>query len=253
MENANLHIADSRQVYISNRLFSYQNVKYSGVGVKPFLVFIFGPPGSGKSTQADLVAREFNAVHFNTGEVLFRFLNDPQNAGNPKVEEERKRHSSGELNDPIFVTKIVIDEVERLHREGKSVVFSGSPRLRLEAEAELPKFQEWYPGRIFAAVIAVSELTSIQRNSSRRICRGCEEVTMAGANEEACTACGGTLTVRPDDAPLVIKKRLQIYHDRVQPTLEYFSAMGLPIMPIDGEPAPALVFESLKAELAKRL
>lgn len=220
---------------------------------KPFLLFIFGPPGSGKSTQAELVAREFNAVHFNTGEVLFQFLNDPKNAGNPKVEEERKRQSIGELNDPVWVTNIVIQEVERLRREGKSVVFSGSPRLRLEAQVELPRFQEWYPSRIFAAVIRVSEEASIQRNSRRRICKGCEGVSTMIVDEAACKKCGGELIVRPDDDPAVIKKRLQIYHDRVEPTLEYFSSIGLPVIPIDGEPAPLIVFESLKAELAKRL
>lgn len=220
---------------------------------KPFLLFIFGPPGSGKSTQAELVAREFNAVHFNTGEVLFQFLNDPKNAGDPKVEEERKRQSAGELNDPVWVTTIVIQEVERLHREGKSVVFSGSPRLRLEAEVELPRFKEWYPGRIYAAVIQVSEATSIQRNSQRRVCKGCEGVSTMIVDEAACRKCGGALIVRPDDDPEVIKKRLMIYKDRVEPTLEYFSTIGLPIIPIDGEPAPALVFESLKAELLKHL
>lgn len=221
--------------------------------VRPFLVFIFGPPGSGKSTQADLVARAFNAVHFNTGEILFRFLNDPQNAGDPKVEEEKKRQAIGELNDPIWVTKIVLHEVGRLHAEGKSVVFSGSPRLKLEAEVELPAFQEWYPGRIFVAVIQVSEAASIRRNSIRRICKGCEGISTANLDEAACAKCGGELITRPDDDPEVIKKRLVIYHDRIQPTLDYFSSLGLPVIPIDGEPAPALVFESLKAELAKRL
>lgn len=221
--------------------------------VTPFLVFIFGPPGSGKSTQAEMVARTFGAVHFNTGEVLFRFLNDPKNAGNPKVDEERKRQAAGELNDPVWVTKIVIGEVQRLHGEGKSIVFSGSPRLRLEAEVELPKFQEWYPGRIYAAVIQVSEETSIQRNSQRRICKGCEGISTAAADEEACKKCGGELIVRPDDDPEVIKKRLMIYHDRIQPTLEYFSAIGLPTIKIDGEPAPLVVFESLKAELSRYL
>ncbi|MBI2096780.1 MAG: nucleoside monophosphate kinase, partial [Candidatus Sungbacteria bacterium] len=55
--------------------------------MKPFVIFLFGPPGSGKSTQAALIAKEFGAVHVDTGDLLRVILDDPARQHDPKIQE----------------------------------------------------------------------------------------------------------------------------------------------------------------------
>lgn len=220
---------------------------------RPFLLFIFGPPGSGKSTQAELVAREFGATHFNTGEVLRSIFHDPIRANDPKVAEEKKKHEEvGQLNDSAWVKDIVLSEVAKLRAENKSVVFSGSPRTIFEAEAELPKFRELYGKRIFLCVLRIHEETTIYRNSRRRICSSCGKVftwSPQSSKMMICDVCGGGLATRADDAPQIIKKRLQVYRQLTLPILKFLESEGVKSLTIDGELPPKTVFQSLKEKL----
>ena len=43
------------------------------------VVVIYGPPGSGKGTQANLLAWTKNFIHFDTGKFLVQVVNDPDN------------------------------------------------------------------------------------------------------------------------------------------------------------------------------
>ncbi|KKW21519.1 MAG: Adenylate kinase [Parcubacteria group bacterium GW2011_GWA1_51_12] len=144
--------------------------------MKPFLVLIFGPPGSGKSTQAENVAKKFDAVHVDTGELLRRILHDPARQHDPKIREERIKHETdGQLNDSLWVGGIVNDELRKLATDGKSVASSGFPRTIFEAEIELPVMRELFRERIFAFILRVGEETSLFRNSRRRICTKCHK------------------------------------------------------------------------------
>lgn len=224
--------------------------------MKPFIVFVFGPPGSGKSTQADFVAREYSAVHFNTGETLRSILHDPKNAYDPKIQAEREVQDSGRLNDPTWVREIVVAEVEKLKSAGKSIVFSGSPRTLIEADFELPKFQEWFPGRIFLVVLKIEEVTTIFRNSHRKVCISCGKIIPWNLESQkfvACPYCGGGLNTRPDDEPDVIRHRLQIYRTQIAPVIHYCAAHGVPSIEIDGEGTPDEVSQLIKGELDKVL
>lgn len=222
----------------------------------PFILFIFGPPGSGKSTQADFVARTYHAVHFNSGEVLREILHDPRHLSDPKIQAEREVHDSGRLNDPLWVREIVVRETEKLHLSQKSVVFSGCPRTLVEIDFELPYFSQWYGKRVFLVILEIAEATTIFRNSHRKICERCGTIIPWNLESQkylVCPKCGGGLITRPDDEPDVILKRLQIYRQQSLPIVHYLEARGITVVRINGEGTPDEVSALIKTELDKIL
>ena len=225
--------------------------------MKPFLVLIFGPPGSGKSTQAENVAKKFGAVHVDTGELLRRILHDPAQQHDPKIQEERVKHETdGQLNDSLWVGGIVNDELRKLAADGKSVSSSGFPRTIFEAEIELPVMRGLFGERIFAFILRVGEETSLFRNSRRRICTKCHKPHLWSEetkNIEFCAGCGADLTTRLDDKPDVIKKRLDVYKKRTLPIFNYLESNGLKLAEVDGELAPEAVFTSIQSKLSESL
>lgn len=214
----------------------------------PYILLIFGPPGSGKSTQADLAAEEFGAVHLNAGAILRELFSDKEKENLPEVKAARAKYDAGELIDYGLMSGFVVEKVEAYRKEGRIIVFSGNPRSVPEAKLELPTFKELYGDRIFFASLVIREETTIERNSKRRICSKCGNI-YSKSDSEICPTCGGILTTRSDDDPEIIKKRLQVYRELTTPLFEYFSELGIPKIEIDGEPSPSEVFESLKKSL----
>ena len=53
-------------------------------------IIIYGLPGSGKGTQANLLADKLGLIHFDTGKYLERIVHDPANKKNKIIRRERK-------------------------------------------------------------------------------------------------------------------------------------------------------------------
>ena len=60
--------------------------------------------------------------------------------------------------------------------------------------------------------------------------------------------CGGELTIRKDDVPETVQKRLNVYHEQTQPLIDYYNGEGI-LRTVDGTQDVAEVFESIKAIL----
>ncbi|MBI3627494.1 MAG: nucleoside monophosphate kinase [Candidatus Sungbacteria bacterium] len=224
--------------------------------LKPFAVFVFGPPGSGKSTQAAFLAQEFGAVDLDSGELLREMLHDPSKTGDPKIKEEKAKYDAGQLNDSMWVESMVIQKVKELAAEGKSIIFSGNPRTLVEADKEIPEIQILYPGRMAAFSIVVKDDTSLFRNTKRKICTECGRVFPWSPNEPApllCPDCGGTVSSRPDDTSEIIGERLKVFHRLTEPVLNYLRSKNIPVIEIDGEPLADIVSQSLKENFLKVL
>lgn len=219
-------------------------------------IFIIGPPGSGKSTQADAIARHFEEFeHIDTGRIGEKAIYDPKNESDPEIQLERKRFEEGLLFTTSWVLKLLKDHIEMIAESGHGVVFSGSPREREEAEVLVPFLFDLYgPVSIAAFHILVKEETSIFRNTHRRVCEHCRQsVVWSRENDEQayCTLCGGKLTTRTVDTPEAIKTRLKVYEKRARAILDYLGAIGVPIFEINGEVTPQEVTNQLVDILAR--
>jgi len=216
---------------------------------------IYGLPGSGKGTQADILAEKFNLEHFNTGKVIEKIVNNPEELKDIKTQEQKHNFETGLLCNPEWVTNLVSKEIEKLSGAGKGVVFSGSPRTLYEAERITPKLEELYgKENIFVVEIEIKPETSIFRNSHRKVCEQCgNPIIYSPENEniKKCPKCGGEITTRILDAPEIIKTRIKEYKERTMPIYEFLKDREITIHQIDGEPMPEIVTENILKVIGK--
>ncbi len=112
-------------------------------------VVILGRPGSGKDTQADLLAKKFGLIHIISSRLIERALKS--RAKGIKLEgkvynlaRERRLQESGLLNTPAFVSSLVKSEIKAAAARGRGLVMSGSPRTLAEYKAEWPLLEKLY-------------------------------------------------------------------------------------------------------------
>ncbi|MEK7169587.1 MAG: nucleoside monophosphate kinase [Patescibacteria group bacterium] len=218
-------------------------------------VIIYGPPGSGKGTQAELLARRYNFIHFDTGRYIESLVRAPGWEKSAVLRRERRIFDSGVLCTPSWVFKITAQFAGKMSKLGYSIVFSGSPRTLPEAfgtkDNGLAKVLERLYGKanIVVVQLQVSEKASLDRNSHRLVCSVCGLPLLSGTKIKNCAFCAGKMRTRSLDKPEVIKVRLKEYHNRTYPIIAGMKKRNFKVFPINGEPLPYKVFENVKKAL----
>lgn len=218
------------------------------------VIILYGAPGSGKGTQANLLASKFDLIHFDTGKFLEAAVHDPKNQKDPEIRAERKLFDGGKLMTPEFVLKIVEKEAEEIHQAGYGIVFSGSPRTMYEAEGLMPELIELYGKKnIHVFVLDVPASESIKRNSNRMMCKFCGYGLLSAyydvKNPKHCPVCGGPFYKRVLDNAETIKIRLKEYNERTAPIFGYMKKHGIKQIKLDAKPAPFKVYEKIVKSL----
>jgi adenylate kinase len=218
-------------------------------------VIIYGPPGSGKGTQAELLARKFNFIHFDTGRYIESVIRAPGWRKSAILRRERHLFDTGKLCTPSWVSNISKQFAEKTSKLGFGIVCSGSPRTLPEAfgskENGFVKALERFYGKknVIAIRLLVSEKASLVRNSHRLVCSVCGLPLLGKAKIKTCTFCAGKMRTRSLDKPEVIKVRLKEYHNRTVPILQGMRKRNFRVAQINGEPLPYKVFESVQRVL----
>jgi adenylate kinase len=213
-------------------------------------IIIYGPPGAGKGTQANLLADHLGGIHFDTGRYLEEYVHDPKNQKSKIVQREKKFFDTGKLLTPSFVLNIVKNKTKEIARANFSIIYSGSPRTVYEAEGLLPFLEKLYSKKnIFVFILDVPEKVSIKRNSSRLVCSVCGYTLLSRyypiKNPKYCPVCGGKFYKRTLDNPEVIKVRLKEYANRTKPIFELTKKRKYKVIKINGTPAPYKVFQKI--------
>lgn len=221
-------------------------------------VVIYGFPGSGKGTQANLIANAFGLVNFDTGRMLETLWYDPKRQKEALVQRERKLFEEGKLNTPSFVLNEVTKATKQIAKHGQGVVFSGSPRTMDEAVALIPTLEKTYGEKnVFFFFLDVEPKDSIWRNSKRFICTFCRAMLMAkyypSKKPLHCPVCAGTLYKRTLDRPDIIPKRIDEYNARTAPILSFLKKRGTKVMKLDGKPEPYKIFKKIEKRISDAL
>ncbi|MBI2068952.1 MAG: nucleoside monophosphate kinase [Candidatus Yanofskybacteria bacterium] len=182
---------------------------------KPLNLILFGRSGSGKGTQAELLAKHFKGMlHISTGD-LFRNLAEQETDAGVRIKEVLDR---GGLPFDQMATTLWMHEISYKLKKGQSLLCDGLPRRFNEAE-NLYDFLSWLERieNTKALVIEISREEAMKRLLKR---------------------------ARSDDDKNAINQRLDWYEDRVVPAINFFKDKGL-IITINGEQSVEDVFKEI--------
>ena len=99
-------------------------------------LILFGPPGSGKGTQAVRIAEKYNLVHISTGD-LFRYeLNNMTELG----KLAKSYMDKGQLVPDEVTVDMLKSKMDR-HPDANGFIFDGFPRTLNQADALMSLFK----------------------------------------------------------------------------------------------------------------
>ncbi len=183
-------------------------------------IIFLGAPGAGKGTQAEIVSERLGIPTISTGAII----REAVKAGTQMGTEAKKFIEQGNLVPDDVVIGIVKERLAKSDCE-RGYILDGFPRTVPQAES-LDNM-----GIELDAVISleVSDETIVERMSGRRVCQKCGKTYHTVYNPSpkgsACE-CGEQLSIRSDDAPDVVRSRLEVYHSTTEPLKAFYSARG---------------------------
>ena len=209
-------------------------------------VILFGPPGSGKGTQGDLISSRTGYPRISTGDLLRRAVEERTALGQ-KAEAQMNR---GKLVSDDVVAELVRERLKNPDTR-RGYLLDGFPR-NLE---QVHCLEAMDGGRRELAIeIAVEPGVLIERLKSRRTCRSCGAVfnllLKKPRIEGRCDVCGGELYERSDDRTEVITERLKVYEEETEKIKIHYRPKSV-YRRVDGSGSAEDVFARISEILAK--
>lgn len=212
-------------------------------------IVLLGPPGVGKGTQAENIAKATGLPHISSGDLFRENIKQATKLG----QLAQSFMNKGELV-PDDVTISMIRE--RLSQPDckDGALLDGFPRTTVQAEA-LEKLLAEFGGKVnHVPYIAASEGTLIERLSGRWTCKAQGHIFHEKYNPSkkpgVCDLDGSELYQREDDKAGTVTKRIQVYFAQTAPLIAYYRERGL-LSEIDGAQPIEHVTADLLAVLGK--
>ncbi|MGC4234005.1 MAG: adenylate kinase [Niabella sp.] len=186
-----------------------------------FNLVLFGPPGSGKGTQASSLIEKYKLVHLSTGDLL---RNEIANK-TPLGLEAKKIMDAGQLV-PDEVVIGIIDNCLEKNAEAKGFLFDGFPRTLNQAKA-LDKLLDLKKTKIDLVL-------ALQVNEEELVRRLLERGKTSGRSD--------------DTSEEVIRKRFQVYINDTEPVAQHYKEQDK-FKAIPGEGSIDDIFGGLSKEI----
>lgn len=207
-------------------------------------LILIGPPGSGKGTQAQLLAARQQLCAIGMGDLLREAVRQ----GTPAGQQAAPYVQRGELVPDRLVNQLFAEHFHRHPACAHRFVLEGYPRTRAQAEA-LEQLLDAEHLRLDAVVqLVVPDEDIVQRLSGRRICPQCHASYHLMYHPPRvpgrCDQCGAALLQRADDREEIVRQRLRIYHQTYGELLRYYQERGL-LVPVPGQGEIEAVYQRL--------
>lgn len=195
------------------------------------IVIVLGPPGSGKGTQVHLLSKALNIPFVGMGDLL----REESEKETDRAQIVKSHIESGEILPWNIAESIFRDHLNVI--QAPLVIFDGIPRNKDQVkhvEGLLKEYNACISSVIF---LDVPEDELVRRIQTRYQCAECGMSYSAKDHSalKICTLCGScSFSRRSDDREgLVLRRRLEVYHQMTRSLVEYYDNMGI-LVKIDG-------------------
>ena len=182
-------------------------------------IVILGPQGSGKTTQAKILAQYLNLPHISTGKLIKSIVDNPNH---PLHDEITKQYSSGNLVDDTIVNSILSEAVGEASKNGIGVILDGTPRKHPQVSLLDDLFHKFNK-----KIDLVVFINTSMKESRKRLLKRAE------------------IEHRPDDTPEAIDRRLKLYVKETIPVLGEYKNRGI-LKKVDGNPDVETVSNAIR-------
>jgi adenylate kinase len=209
---------------------------------------LLGPPGSGKGTQGERLQEDLRLPYYATGDILRAAVRDETELGRTAKEYMDR----GDLVPDEVIVGVIAERIDS-PEAADGFILDGFPRTEPQAEALAARLAELGRGLTGVLLIDVDDDEVVRRLGGRRTCEANGHVFHVEFNppekEGVCDLDGSPLVVRDDDKPDVIRHRLDQYHEKTEPLVDYYDGQSL-LRRIDGAASPDEVGAEVERTLA---
>jgi adenylate kinase len=188
-------------------------------------LILFGPPGSGKGTQASKLVEKYNLLHISTGD-LFRY----ELTNNTPLGVEAKKYMNDGKLVPDAITIEMLKNKVLAHPEVSGIIFDGFPRTIPQAEALNALMTELNQSITMLVALEVEDDEIVSRLLNRGKTSG-----RADDNDEA-----------------VIRNRMATYRAETVPVFDFYKNQNKALS-IPGMGTVEEIFEVLYSHIDKHL
>ncbi len=186
-------------------------------------IILFGPPGSGKGTQAVKLKEKYGLAHISTGDIFRAVITTPSALGT----ELKSYMDHGQLVPDELTFRVLADYIDgKQLMKSEGIIFDGFPRTIPQAAA----LDRFFLDRNADITIVLSLLVQEEEVVQRLLLRG----QTSGRTD--------------DNNEVVIRKRMQVYRDQTLPLAAYYSDQHK-FIELKGEGSVEEVFELLCKEV----
>lgn len=183
-------------------------------------ILIFGPNGSGKGTQGDLLKQKYNLAHIESGAIFREHI-----GGGTELGKKAKAYiDRGDLVPDEITIPMVLDTLKS--KGGNGWLLDGFPRNMVQAEKLWDALQREGISLDYVVEIELPREVAKKRIMGRRLCKANNNhpnninIPAICPTNDKCRICGSELTKRSDDQDeAAINKRHDIYYDDKQGTM----------------------------------
>jgi len=205
-------------------------------------IVLFGPPGSGKGTQAKMLAEKYGVPHISTGDILRENINSETKLGL----EAKTYMDKGELVPDDVLIGLIKDRLSESDC-ASGFLLDGYPRTLPQAETLSKILSDMGKNLDVVLNIDVPAEKLLKRLAGRRMCVcGASYHILLNKPKQAgiCDLCGNKLYHRDDDKEEAIMNRLNVYKNQTQPLIDHYTQAGV-MLTINGAADIAVVFNEI--------
>lgn len=210
---------------------------------------LFGPPGSGKGTQAKALAKTLAIPQLSTGDMLREAIKSGSELG----AEAKSFMNQGQLVPDSLMVELIKGRIGAPDCSN-GFMLDGFPRTVAQAKALDTMLDGLHLKLKTVVSFEVDRAELVSRLAGRLVCSSCgasyHELSKRPRKEGVCDTCGGAVIKREDDRADVVEARLQTFLSSTKPVADFYEAQGR-LAKVDASGAEKAIFERIMGALGK--